>query len=75
MIDIEQYKRLIEESKSNMSKLMEIQNETMKILATEKPELFTQMSQDLDILRNTKDLNKVNEIMQKYANSSNTETI
>lgn len=73
MINIGEYQKMIEEAKASISKLSEIHEAGMRILATESPEQFAEISKDFEIVRNTKDINKLNEILNKYANSSNNE--
>lgn len=73
MINAEQYKKMIDEAKKTMLNLSVIQEETMRILADKEPEKFAQISEDFRVVRETKDLNTLNEILNKYANSSNNE--
>jgi hypothetical protein len=73
MIKIEEYQKMIEEAKASISKLSEIHEAGMKILANEDPEKFAEISKDFEAVRTTKDINTLNEILNRYANSSNAE--
>lgn len=71
MNKIEEYKKIFEEAKKTMASLNDVQNEIFSLLSNEKPELFEQITKDMETLRTTKDLSVISKIMQDYANSSN----
>ena len=71
MFNIEEYKKIFEESKKTMDSLNKAQNEIFSLLGKEKPELFEKISRDMQTLRTTKDLSVINKIIQEYADSNN----
>ena len=71
MINAEEIKKIHEQAKENLKKLMEAQDQVLKMVNKENPELFTDISRDLNTLKTSKDLTEIQKILNNYADKYN----
>ena len=66
--------KIVEQTTKNMEMLLEKNNEILNILAKDEPQKADEMLQDMNATINamkTGDLEKINELLGKYANYAN----
>lgn len=71
MINAEEIKKIHDQAKENLKKLMEAQDQVLKMVSKENPELFTDISRDLNTLKTSKDLTEIQKILNNYADKYN----
>jgi vacuolar-type H+-ATPase subunit E/Vma4 len=67
MINAEELKKLQDQAKENLAKMMKASDDILKMLSKENPEVFEKVSKDLHTIKNTKDLSELQKIMSNYA--------
>jgi len=71
MINAEEIKKIHDQAKENLKKLMEAQDQVLKMVNKENPELFADISRDLNTLKTSKDLTEIQKILNNYADKYN----
>lgn len=71
MINAEEIKKIHDQAKENLKKLMEAQDQVLKMVNKENPELFSDISRDLNTLKTSKDLTEIQKILNNYADKYN----
>jgi len=69
MNNLNEYQKMVDEAKQSINSMMNATNQIMAQLSAEKPDLFEQISKDLNVLRETKSIDEINKIMKRYANN------
>ena len=69
MNNLNEYQKMVDEAKQSINSMMNATNDIMAQLSAEKPDLFEQISKDLNVLRETKSIDEINKIMKRYANN------
>ena len=69
MNNLNEYQKMVDEAKQSINSMMNATNQIMAQLSAEKPDLFEQISKDLNVLRETKSIDEINKIMTRYANN------
>ena len=69
MNNLNEYQKMVDEAKQSINSMMNATNDIMAQLSAERPDLFEQISKDLNVLRETKSIDEINKIMKRYANN------